>query len=78
MLHVGPGRIRTWRCPRRWAAEPIAWEAWEAHLAWEAGQPLTVLTAPYPVPSVLLRAAREIRGAYAPAHAAYLERHRET
>jgi hypothetical protein len=69
------GSTLTWRCPRALAQEPIAIEAWDAYLWWDKGQSLEQLTAPYPVPALLLDSVRIIRGEYHRAHDAYWRRH---
>lgn len=38
MLHVGPGLWRSWRCPRAWASEVFAVEAWRAYIWWRESQ----------------------------------------
>lgn len=76
ILHrIGPD-ILSWRCPRAYANEPIAIEAWDAFLWWDKGQELTQLTAPYPVPAILITAVRVVRNEYRRAHDEHWERHR--
>ena len=38
VLHVGPGGIRTLRCPRAWAVDLVATSAWPEYLWWDKGQ----------------------------------------
>lgn len=38
MLHLGPGNIATYRCPRAWSCDPIAFEAWDWYRWWKRGQ----------------------------------------
>lgn len=75
MLHVGPLGIRTWRCPRAWALDPMAIDGWQAYVWWEKGQ-LAALYAPGHIPAKAIEAVDVIRVTYAVAHDAWWERRR--
>ncbi len=73
-LHVGPLGLRTWRCPRAWANDPIAVEGWRAFQWWETGQ-LACLYHPDPVPNRIIEAIDVVRVSVRTAEDLHWKRH---
>lgn len=71
-LHVGPGGFLSFRCPRRWAHEPFAAEAWDCYRWWEQGQ----LGHRSELPVILVAAIDELDRAIGAARAVYYRRKR--
>lgn len=75
MLHVGPGGLRLWRCPRALSNEPIAGEVFNTFLWWEQGQNIRQMVAPYDTPALLIRSLDLLRSCYRNAYKIWCDRH---